>query len=275
MAEYQTLRIDRGPDGITWLVLNRPEKRNAMNPTMHHELADAVETLEVDDETRVLVVTGAGQAWCAGMDLREYFRDQDDKPKARLRTRHASDRWRELLTAFPKVTIAMVNGWCVGGAFGILHACDLAVAADDAQFCISEVNWGIIPGGTITKVIADSVSWREAMYYILTADRFDGRKAAAMNMVNLSFPADRLRDETIALARKIMEKNPTTLQAAKEALRAVRSMDDVRATQYLAAKSVALRFIDAENGREKGMTEFLDTKAYRPALQPYPRGGGS
>ncbi|HWP28583.1 MAG TPA: enoyl-CoA hydratase-related protein, partial [Chloroflexota bacterium] len=105
---YQTVKIER-EDGITWVILNRPEKRNAMNPTMHFEMVDVLSELETDPQTRVLVLTGAGESWCAGQDLKEFFRELDDKPAERRRAAWATQewRWRRLFT-FPKPTIAMV-----------------------------------------------------------------------------------------------------------------------------------------------------------------------
>lgn len=270
-APYQTVKIEKR-DGITWLYMNRPEKKNAMNPTMHREMADALETLAADDETQVLVLTGSGDAFCAGQDLKEFFRDLDDKPKARAGIRRAAQEWRTtLLSRFPKTTIAMVNGWTCGGAFTQLCSCDMAIAAEEAKFSISEVNWGILPGGMVSKALAEVLSYRDALYYIMTAEAFDGKKAAELRLVNYAVPKASLRAETEALARKMLEKNPHAVRAAKEAYRSVRTMDYQQAEDYLAAKSQELKSTDPERGRQKGMSEFLDTKAYRPGLAPYPR----
>ena len=268
----ETIKIEKNGDGITWLYLNRPEKRNAMNPTMHLEMVQALDELEVDDETEILVLTGSGSAFCAGQDLKEFFREQDGKPKERLKVGRASQEWRlRKLKSFPKITIAMVNGWCCGGGFTPLIACDFAIAAEEAQFSLSEVNWGILPGGLVTKVIADTMNYRDSLYYILTAENFDGKRAKEVGLVNFTVPLNALRDETVAFARRLQQKNPVVLRAAKEAYRAVRTMDYEQAEDYLSAKSDELKLRDPEKGREKGMHEFLDTKAYRPALAPYPR----
>jgi trans-feruloyl-CoA hydratase/vanillin synthase len=269
----KTIKIEKNGDGITWLYLNRPEKRNAMNPTMHLEMVQALEELETDDETEILVLTGEGTTFCAGQDLKEFFREMSDKPKEKLRVGRASQEWRlRKLKAFPKITIAMVNGWCCGGGFTPLIACDFAIAAEEAQFSLSEVNWGILPGGLVSKVIADAVSYRDALYYILTAENFDGNRAREIGLVNFVVPLDKLREETIAFARKLQQKNPVTLRAAKEAYRAVRTMDYEQAEDYLSAKSDQLKLLDKDGGGgKKGMHEFLDAKSYRPALDPYPR----
>lgn len=269
---YETIKIEKNGDGITWLILNRPEKRNAMNPTMHREMVEALKELEHDDETQVLVLTGSGQAFCAGQDLKEFFRELDDKPAQRTQAGRDSQDWRLYrLSNFPKVTIAMVNGWCCGGAFTPVFACDLAIAAEEAQFSLSEVNWGIIPGGLVTKVIADWIGYRDALYYILTADAFDGKTAADIKLVNYAVPLSDLRQETEKLAKKVLDKNPRTLRAAKEAYRAVRTMTYAQAEDYLSAKSEQLKATDPEHGRSKGLEGFLDNKSYRPALAPYPK----
>lgn len=268
---YATVKVEK-EEGITWVILNRPEKRNAMNPQLHYDMLDVIVELETDDETRVLVLTGAGDSWCAGQDLREFFRALDDKPAERRRAGWASQewRWRRLFT-FPKPTIAMVNGYCFGGAFTPLIACDFAVAAEEAIFGLSEINWGIFPGGLVSRVLADAMCYRDAVYYILTGDPFDGKKAAEMKLVNFAVPRAKLREETIKLAKKLMEKNPQTLRAAKEVYKLCRTMDYAQAEDYMAAKGTALRATDPEKGREEGTKQFLDEKKYRPGLGAYNR----
>jgi trans-feruloyl-CoA hydratase/vanillin synthase len=112
---------------------------------------------------------------------------------------------------------------------------------------------------------------RDGMYYALTGDTFDGKKAKEIGFVNMSFPGDKLREETIKLANKLMEKSPTVLRYTKEALRAVRFMNEPQAADYLAAKSDALRFADREDSRNQGMKQFLDDKTYRPGFGAFKR----
>jgi feruloyl-CoA hydratase/lyase len=268
---YQTVKVER-EEGIAWVTLNRPEKRNAMSPQLHFEMVDVLTELESDTTTNVLVLTGAGEAWCAGQDLREYFRALDDKPAERRRASWATQewRWRRLFT-YPKVTIAMVNGYTFGGAFTQLVACDFAIAAEEATFGLSEVNWGIFPGGLVSRVIADAMTYRDALYYILTGDTFDGKQAAEMKLVNFAVPRAQLRGETVKLARKLLNKNPNTLRAAKEVYKTARTMDYWQAEEYMSSKATALRATDTENGREKGIRQFLDEKRYRPGLGEYIR----
>jgi trans-feruloyl-CoA hydratase/vanillin synthase len=269
--KYETVLIEK-QDGITWLVMNRPEKRNAMSPQLHIEMDDALSELAVDPDTQVLVLTGAGEAFCAGQDIRLYFRGNDDNPAAKAKANRASNQWRwQKLSTFPHPTIAMVNGYCFGGGFTQVCACDLAVAADDAVFGLSEVNWGILPGGIVSWNVAQTLNFRDGMYYALTGDTFDGKKAAEIGFVNFSFPKAKLKDETIKLANKLMEKSPAVLRYTKEAIRAVRFMNEPQAADYLNAKSDALRFNDKENSRTQGMKQFLDDKSYRPGFGAFKR----
>ena len=159
MKKYETVLIEK-QDGITWLIMNRPDKRNAMSPQMHLDMDDALAELAVDPETHVLVLTG---------------------------------------------------------------------------------------------------------------DPFDGKKAKEIGFVNLSFPKAKLKEETVKLAKKLMEKSPAVLRYTKEALRAVRFMNEPQAADYLSAKSDALRFVDKEDSRSQGMKQFLDEKTYRPGFGTFKR----
>lgn len=272
---YETVKIERDTGanaGITWVILNRPEKRNAMSPQLHFDMANVLDELESDAQTKVIVLTGAGEAWCAGQDLKLYFRELDNKPAERARASWASHYWRwQKLFTYPKPTIAMVNGYCFGGAFTQVTACDIALAADDAMFGLSEVNWGILPGGIVSWNVAQTMNYRDALYYAMTGDSFDGKQAKQMGFVNFSYPKEKLREETVKLAKKLMEKSPATLRYTKEAIRAVRFMNEPQAQDYLAAKSDALRYNDKENSREEGMKQFLDEKSYRPGYGHFKR----
>lgn len=259
-------------NGIGWVTLNRPDKRNAMSPDLHFEMVDVLKELAEEPAVRVLVLTGAGDSWCAGQDIGLFFRALDDKPKERHLARLANHEWRwTLLSSFPKPTIAMVNGHCYGGAFVQLFACDFAIAADEAQFGLSEVNWGILPGGLVGKVIVDGLAYRDAVYYAMTGDPFNGKTAAQMRLVTESVPLDRLRARTEELAASLARKNPQTLRTIKESLRLVRGMSVDQAADYLLAKEREMRFMDTEGGREQAMTQFLDDKTYRPGYGEYRR----
>ena len=269
-GEFVTVEVT---DGIAWITLNRPDKRNAINPGIVWEMIAILDAMEEDDAVEVLVVTGAGDAFSAGQDLKEYFREVDAGPpldRERLYAANAAWQWRRTMY-YPKPTIAMVNGWCFGGAFQILIGCDLALAAEDATFGLSEINWGIIPAGIVTKSVSMVMNQRDAMWYIMTGETFDGRRAAEMGLVNKAVPASALRAETEALAKTLQAKNPHVLRAAKTAYHHVRNMGWDSALEYLMAKSDATKYRDAEKGDQRGMAQFLDEKSYRPGLGAYDR----
>jgi trans-feruloyl-CoA hydratase/vanillin synthase len=258
-------------DGIAWVSLNRPEKRNAMNPALAYEMLEVLEALEIDDRAGVVVLTGTGEAFSAGMDLKDYFRATDGLPTLeRLRIYRVNAMWQwRLLAPYPKPTIAMVNGWCFGGAFTPLISCDLAIAAEEAVFGLSEINWGIIPAGIVTKAVAQVMNQRDCLYYIMTGETFDGKRAKEMGLVNDCVPKDQLRERVRKLARTLLEKNPVVLSAAKQAYKQVRDMTWENAADYLAAKMDQTSFLDKDNGRAQGMKQFLDDKSFKPGLGAY------
>ncbi|MBD19958.1 MAG: p-hydroxycinnamoyl CoA hydratase/lyase [Rhodospirillaceae bacterium] len=264
--DYSCVKVKVDEEGIGWVAFNRPEKRNAMSPTLHFEMEEVISDLETDEDTKVIVLTGEGVSWSAGMDLKEYFRETDNNPKVRFKSQWAHRHWAQYLMLSAKPTIAMVNGYCFGGAFTPLAACDIAIAAEDATFGLSEVNWGILPGGNVSKVFRDLASHRDSLFYAMTGRTFDGLKAVEMGIVNMAVPTNQLRHETVAIARELMEKSPAVLAFTKQAVKAVQGMDMNMAYEYLAAKQGALRAADKEGTRQKGMSEFLDEKSYRPGL---------
>ena len=233
---YDNVKIER-EGGVTFLVLNRPEKRNAMSPALHYDVEDALTRLDDDPQTKVLVLAGAGDAWCAGQDLKLYFRETANDPLERKRSNTASHHWRwEILTRFSKPTIAMVNGYCFGGAFTQLCACDFAIAAEDATFGLSEVNWGILPGGIVSWNLTDMLLPRHALYYAATGEPFDGKRAVEIGLVNFAVPKAQLRQKTLEMAARLSKLNPAVLRYTKEAVRMVRHMTAEEARDYLGAK---------------------------------------
>lgn len=271
-GRWQTVKVDVD-NRIGWITLNRPEKRNAMSPTLNREMIDVLETLELDDEAEVIVLTGAGDAWTAGMDLKEYFRETDGKPEiTEERIRRDCSQWQwKLLRMYSKATIAMVNGWCFGGAFSPLVACDLAIAAEDAVFGLSEVNWGIPPGNLVSKAVADTMGHRQALYYIMTGETFTGKQAAEMGLVNKAVPKSQLREAVIVLAQNLLEKNPVVLRYAKQGFKRCRELSWDQNEDYLYAKTDQSNYRDPEKGRKEGLKQFLDDKTIKPGLQSYKR----
>ncbi|UDL89315.1 p-hydroxycinnamoyl CoA hydratase/lyase [Mesorhizobium sp. PAMC28654] len=256
-------------DGIAWVRFNRPEKRNCMNPALNQRMMQVLDELEFRDDIGVLVLSGEGSAWSAGMDLKEYFRETEAKGIGAVRKAQAEAYgWWRRLRWYRKPTIAMVNGWCFGGGYGPLFACDLAFAADEAQFALSEINWGILPGGGATKVVVDLLSMRDAIYHALTGELIDGKKAAAWKLVNESVPLAGLKTRVAEVANILLKKNPVALKATKDAIRRVAEMTYDNAEDYLVRAQEAANSQDNE-GRKEGIRQFIDEKSYKPGLGAY------
>ncbi len=258
-------------DGIAWVRFNRPDKKNAMSPALNAEMRETVNALATDDRCGVFVLTGEGDAFSAGMDLKEYFRETDNAPATTLmNVRRTAEEWQwRRLRDYPKPSIAMVNGWCFGGAFTPLVGCDLAIAADEAVFGLSEINWGILPAGNVTKAVIETMGYRDALYYTMTGKNFDGKKAAQLGLVNESVPLAQLRDHTRELAQLLLSKNQAALRNAKLAMKRVRHMDWDTSADYLYAKMAEALHLGAAENREKAMKAFLDDKEFKPGVQHF------
>jgi trans-feruloyl-CoA hydratase/vanillin synthase len=256
-------------DRIAWVSFNRPEKRNAMSPPLNRRMLAVLDELEFRADVGVLVLTGEGTAWSAGMDLQEYFRENEAKglPAIRAAQREAYGWWRRLRW-YQKPTIAMVNGWCFGGGYAPLFACDLAYAAEEARFGLSEINWGILPGGGASKVVRELLSFRRAMYHALTGEPIDGRTAADWGLVNEAVPLASLRERVEQVCQVLLQRNPVALKATKDAIRRVGEMTYDNAEEYLVRAQEAADFVD-NRGRREGLRQFLDDKSYKPGLQAY------
>ncbi len=256
-------------DRIAWVKFNRPEKRNCMSPKLNRRMMEVLDELEYRDDVGVLVLTGEGSAWSAGMDLKEYFRDTEAQglSGSRKAQREAYGWWRRLRW-YQKPTIAMVNGWCFGGGYGPLFACDLAFAADDAQFGLSEINWGILPGGGATKVAQELLPFRKAMYHAMMGENVDGKTAAEWGLVNEAMPLAQLEARVKEVATVLLGKNPVALKATKDAMRRVGVLSYDDAEDYLIRAQEAANSYDNE-GRKEGIKQFIDDKTFKPGLGAY------
>ena len=264
-ADVVSYRVE---DRIAWVSFNRPDKRNCMSPTLNRRMLEVLDELEFRDDVGVLVLTGEGSAWSAGMDLKEYFRETEAQGLKGVRKsqREAYGWWRRLRW-YQKPTIAMVNGWCFGGGYGPLFACDLAFAAEEAQFGLSEINWGILPGGGASKVAAELLSFRRAMYHAMMGENVDGKTAAEWGLVNEAVPLAGLKARVTRGRRGAAEeesrsrsRRPRTRSAGS------REMTYENAEDYLIRAQEAANSYDNE-GRKEGITPVHR----RQELQARPR----
>jgi feruloyl-CoA hydratase/lyase len=249
---------------VAWVTLNRPTKRNAISPALSAEMIRVFRILNGNPDVRVIVLTGAGKSFCAGMDL-NYLGQLADKP-AELANFSADARgWMwEAITRSPKPVIAMVNGFCFGGGFVPLIASDIAVAGSDALFGLSEINWGHFLGGAVSKLVVDTLGRRKATYLAFTGETIGAEQACELGLVTLAAPQEELRERVSQIAQTLVGKSAIALQATKEALRVTPSMTVDQCYEYAAAKNDQLRVRDKAGIRDRAREEFIESKMYRP-----------
>lgn len=265
-AEEDTVAVEV-IDRIAWVRFNRPEKRNCMSPKLNRQMKRVLEELEFREDVGVLVLTGEGDAWSAGMDLKEYFRETEAQGLWAIRkSQREAYSWWERLRWYEKPTIAMINGWCFGGGYGPLFACDIAIAADEAQFGLSEINWGILPGGGASKVAADLMPLRKAMYHAMMGENLTGKQAEAQGLVTESVPLARLQARVTEIAQALLKKDPHALRATKWAVRRMTEMTYENAEDYLIRAQEALHSFGGVEARHEATRQFLDEKSFKPGL---------
>lgn len=268
MTERQLIRVEND-DGIFTLYIDRPEKRNAMNPEMHRQMHRILSELRFDPKVRVLVITGVGESFCAGQDLKEYFYDLDEQQAAveRDKIRALSNEWRShILRLFPAPTIAAINGWCFGGGFSIVCSCDIAIAAEEATFGLSEINFRGIPGGMVTKNLTETLRPREGLYYALTGKSFSGKRAAEIGLVTMAVPKERLMAEVYEHAELLKAKDAIALRETKETFKISMRMDHEEAYSYATAKGNESNFFQGRSGMHEGIGDFMHGK-FKPGLE--------
>jgi crotonobetainyl-CoA hydratase len=216
---YEHCKYERDGHVVT-IALNRPEVLNALHPAAHRELAHAFDAYAADPELRVAIVTGTGdRAFCVGTDLKALAQtgDHEKPPTGFAGITHRFDLW--------KPVIAAVNGLCLGGGVEILAACDLAIAADHAQFGLSEPRVGLAAlGGGALQRLARDLPLKEAMWLVLRAQRIDALEAQRIGLVNRVVPPDALMAAARALADELLECAPLALQASKQVM--LQSLDE-------------------------------------------------
>lgn len=265
---FETLLLEK-KDGVAVVTLNRPKKRNAMSPQLHADMTRMLDELRYDDGVRVVVLTGAGETFCAGMDLKEFFTDLKPNPSEYDRVWRQAVEWRtRTLRYYPKPTIAMINGYCFGGAFSIVEGCDLAIAAENATFGLSEINFKLFPGGSVSKSLANLMRPRDALWYGMLGTPFDGKVAEKIGFINMAVPATELREKTMSVAQELASKDPWAMKATKEGYRFSLEMSWEASMSYTMAKEMELVHRQDDAWRKEGIGDFLDGK-YRPGLESH------
>lgn len=229
-------------DRIATITLNRPERRNAININTTFELMAVLTGLRDDAEVRVLVIRGAGPAFCAGADVSVTKGVADPTERERLfaaqRKRNARHNVRmfEALEGLEQVTIAAINGYCIGAGWAIANCCDFRIAAEDAQLWFPEVDLGVPLGYSTTARLARLVGPALAKEIIMTCDHYTARQVMQMGLLNEVVAPDQLETVTYGLARKLAAKNWSALTQVKAMVHAASGVQAAQAlviTPYL------------------------------------------
>ncbi len=220
-------------DSSLWLTIDRPERRNALDPTVISGLLTAFEAAGDDPDTRVLVLTGAGErTFCAGADLAAMAAARVDVGVGGGSGANGMDRLLSAIVAHPKPVIARVNGHALAGGFGLALACDLIVASETAEFGTPEVDVGLWPF-VISAVIARNMPRKVALEMMLTGRRMRAQEAARWGIVNRVTPADALDQSVNELVRTLASKSPIALRAGKASFRRAEDLPFDEALAYL------------------------------------------
>jgi methylglutaconyl-CoA hydratase len=257
MTHYQHIEVDqRG--AVRWLWLNRPEVRNAFNDALITEVSSAFAAVESSPETRVVIVTSRGPAFCAGADL-NWMRSMANFSHA---DNHADAlkvaRMFAAVHACSRPVIARVQGDAFGGGVGLAAACDIVVAAEGATFALSEVKLGIV-AATISPHLVRAMGARQAARYMLTGEKFTALQARTLGLVHEVTLMEGLDREVERLVHHLLAASPAALAATKRLLADVveTPMDDVLLAAT--AKCIADARVSPE-GRE-GIAAFLEKRA--------------
>lgn len=215
---FSTIRVEIVRPGVARLVLARPDKHNALNPVMLTEITAAAEALGRDEGVRVVVLAGEGRSFCAGGDL-QWMREQAGQDRAaRLAQAGLLARMLATLDGLPKLTVAEVAGPAYGGGVGIVAVCDIAVAAEDAVFALTETRLGVI-AATIGPFVVGRVGPSYARRVMLNARRFSATEALGMGLVSAAVPLATLRDAVDHEVELALQCAPGALAATKAMLR--------------------------------------------------------
>lgn len=245
------------PDGVLYIVMNRPEVQNAFNSKQIVLLTEALENAASNPEVKVVVLCGEGKNFCAGGDI-NYMKQmgqnsfQENKEDA-LQLAHLM----HTLNEFPKPTIARVNGAAYGGGVGLLCCCDMAFGTEDTKICLSEVKIGMVPA-TIAPYVMNAIGLRNAHRLMLTAEVMQGQEAVNCNFLNAIFPTSEFSKKVDALALKITTNAPNALEVTKSILLNLAHQPvDEGVIDYTADVIASVR--ESEEGKE-GLTSFIEKR---------------
>jgi methylglutaconyl-CoA hydratase len=255
---YETIELDVSRAGVAVVLMNRPDKRNAMNAEVIDEMSDAFETLSKNPEVRLVLLRGAGKAFSAGADIEWMRAAADYTVSENEEDAFALAEMLRRLNGLPQVTVAMVHGAAMGGGLGLAAACDIAVAVAGTKFAFSEVRMGIIPA-TISPYVVEAIGPRWARALFVTGEAFDAAFAQQIGLVQYAVADETEMEATVErIARLVFDASPAAVADAKDLVQAVAGQEFTTGLSRLTAKRLATRRA-SEQGRE-GLAAFLEKR---------------
>jgi enoyl-CoA hydratase len=249
----EPVMLRREADGVAVVTIDRPERRNALNLDVKRRLTAIIETLEADPAVRVVILTGAGGVFVAGTDVAEMA--------GMTPTEHtllATDQVFTTLRRCPKVLIAAIEGYALGGGCELALACDLIVAGESAKLGQPEIRMGIMPGAGGTQRLLRAVGKYRAMRMVLTGEPVDARDALGMGLLSDLVPDGTALERAMDLARTISRMPPLAVRAIKEVMQLGQ---DVPLETALQLERKAFQLLFATQDQKEGMNAFLGKRA--------------
>ncbi|AZP12003.1 enoyl-CoA hydratase/isomerase family protein [Undibacterium parvum] len=253
---WQTLEVMRLAYTAT-VTLNRPEVRNAFNETTIAELTQVFAALGADEGVRVIVLAANGSAFCAGADLNWMKKMADYSHRENLADAAQLAQMLHTIYTCPKPVVAKVQGDCYAGGMGLVAACDMVVAVDTANFCLSEVKLGLIPA-TISPYVIKAMGENAARRYFLTAERFDAAEAKRIGFAHEVVSADALDAKLAELVKALGNNSPNAVRQAKRLVRDVGGREISAALIAATVEDIA-QIRASQQGRE-GVRSFLEKR---------------
>lgn len=256
---YETIILEK-KENIATITLNRSEKLNAENPRMAEELIDVFGNVDQDDDVRVVVITGAGRAFCAGADIQESFLPRiEEKKRGIIRdvTREFTEKGCLALARVRKPVIASINGPAVGFGCTLTLVCDIRIASEKARFSMAFARVGLAPEFGSSYFLPRLVGIGKACELVFTAKMIDAKEAKEIGLINEVVPADELKKATYELASSIAKLAPIALRVAKRALYQGMDNDLITQAQY---EAFAINYLRRTEDHEEGARAFLEKK---------------
>ncbi|WP_152206295.1 enoyl-CoA hydratase-related protein [Marinobacter changyiensis] len=250
--------LNRRAEGVTEVVLNRPDKRNAFDDVIIQALINALEEVENDPATQIVILRSEGKHFSAGADLGWMRRMADNSHGDNLADARQLARLLERLNTLTKPTIGLVQGAAYGGAVGLAACCDIVIATEQARFCLSEVKLGLIPA-VISPYVVRAIGERQARRYFISAEVFDAQQAQAFGLVHVVEDSDdAMQSRCDELLAQLAQNGPEAMRAAKDLVFAVSH----KAIDADVIEDTARRIADIRVGKEgqEGLSAFLNKR---------------